>query len=138
MIVRRLDQIENTDRDVRAETFASRRFLLAGDGVGFSFHDTILHAGSTTWMWYRHHIESVYCIEGEGELTDLETGACHRIEPGVLYVLDGHERHELKALTRLRMICVFNPPLVGNEVHGEDGSYPLMDLAGMDPAREVG
>ncbi len=132
MIVRRLDEIEDSERDVRAPTFASRRFLLAADGVGFSFHDTILHPGSVTSMWYRHHVEAVYCIEGEGELTDLESGASHHIEPGVFYVLDGHERHELKALTQLRMVCVFTPPLTGAEVHGDDGSYPILD-----PPREV-
>lgn len=126
MIVRRLTEIEDTERDVRAPTFASRRFLLAGDGLGFSFHDTILHAGSVTSMWYRHHVEAVYCIEGEGELTDLESGATHHIEPGVLYVLNGHEHHELKALTQLRMVCVFTPPLTGSEVHDEDGTYPLL------------
>ncbi|MBT5860185.1 MAG: L-ectoine synthase, partial [Alphaproteobacteria bacterium] len=23
--------------------------------------------------------------------------------------------------------CVFNPPVTGGEVHGADGSYPVMD-----------
>jgi L-ectoine synthase len=25
------------------------------------------------------------------------------------------------------MICVFNPPLTGREVHDEEGVYPLLD-----------
>lgn len=124
MIVRRLDEIEDTDRDVRAPTFASRRFLLAKDGVGFSFHDTVLHAGSVTSMWYRHHVEAVYCVAGRGTLEDLETGEVHAIAPGTLYCLDGHERHVLRADTELRMICVFDPPCTGDETHDADGVYP--------------
>lgn len=127
MIVRRLDEVADTERNVHAPTFVSRRFLLARDGVPFSFHDTVLYAGTVTTMYYRHHVEAVYCIEGEGELTDLETGTSYKVEPGVLYALDGHEHHELKAITQLRMICVFNPPLTGAEVHDEEGTYPLLD-----------
>lgn len=126
MIVRSLSDIVDTPRDVRAPTFASRRLLLAQDEVGFSFHDTVLHAGSVTNMWYQHHVEAVYCIEGEGELTETTSGIRHRIEPGVLYVLNGHEPHRLEALTELRMICVFTPPLTGAEVHDEEGTYPLL------------
>lgn len=127
MIVRRLTDIEQTDRNVRAPTFVSRRFLLARDGMGFSFHDTVLEAGTTTDMWYRHHLESVYCIEGEGELTNKESGEVFKIGPGTLYALDGHEQHRLRAITDLRMMCVFNPPLTGAEVHDEDGAYPLLE-----------
>lgn len=126
MILRHLDEIAGTERDVRAPTFRSRRLLLAGDGAGFSFHDTLLHAGTTTSMWYRHHVEAVYCIEGEGLLTNRETGDSHRVGPGTLYCPDRHERHELRADTNLRMMCVFSPPLTGGEVHEDDGSYPLL------------
>lgn len=129
MIIRRLDDIDGTERDVHAPTFKSRRFLLASDGMGFSFHDTVLYAGSTTDMWYANHVESVYCIEGKGELTDLETGDVYKVEPGVLYALDRHEHHRLRAITDLRMMCVFNPPLTGQEVHDGDGIYPLLDPA---------
>jgi L-ectoine synthase len=129
MIVRRLDDITGTDRDVAAATFRSRRLLLGPDGVGFSFHDTVLRAGTTTSMWYRNHVEAVYCIEGEGLLTNRETGESHPVGPGTLYCLDGHERHELRADTNLRMMCVFTPALVGGEVHEEDGSYPLLTSA---------
>lgn len=125
MLIRKLGQIRQTERDVRGPTFESRRFLLAGDGMGFSFHDTILYAGSVTTMWYRHHLESVYCIEGEGVLEETDSGVVHAIGPGTLYALDQHDRHVLTATTDLRMICVFNPPLTGKEVHREDGSYPL-------------
>ena len=126
MIVRHLDDIRGTERDVEAPTFYSRRFLLRRDGMGFSFHDTVLDAGTETLIWYVHHLEAVYCIEGEGELELVETGERHAIRPGTFYALDGHEKHWLRAHKALRMICVFNPPLTGAETHDEEGTYPLI------------
>ncbi len=127
MIVRRLQELEGTDRDVRAETWQSRRLLLAGDGQRFSMHDTVIHAGTTTDMWYQNHVEAVYCIEGTGQLVDRETGRTYDLVPGTLYLLDGHERHAVHAHTRLRMVCVFDPPVTGQEVHDENGAYPLLN-----------
>jgi len=127
MIVRRLEEIEGTDRDVTADTFASRRFLLKKDGLGFSFHDTVLYAGTETYIWYKNHLEAVYCMGGEGELEDLDNGVTHEIRPGTFYALDGHERHYLRAKKDLRMMCVFSPALTGDEVHDEDGAYPLLE-----------
>jgi L-ectoine synthase len=126
MIVRRLEDIVGTERDVPAPTFHSRRFLLARDKMGFSFHDTVLYAGTETYIWYKHHLEAVYCIEGEGSLENLEDGQVHEIRPGTMYALDGHEKHYLRAKTDLRMICVFSPPLTGKEVHDAEGVYPLL------------
>lgn len=126
MIVRHLDQIVGTERDVEGRSFRSRRLLLARDGAAFSFHDTVLHAGTITSMWYRHHVEAVYCIDGVGELENLETGEVHAVRAGTFYCLDGHERHRLRADTDLRMMCVFTPPLTGHEVHDDDGAYPLL------------
>lgn len=125
MIVRRLDEIRGTDRDVKGPTFSSRRLLLRSDGMGFSFHDTIINAGTETLIWYANHLESVYCIEGEGEI-ELADGRRFDIRPGTLYALDGHEKHTLRARTQLRMMCVFNPPLTGKEVHDKEGVYPLI------------
>jgi len=124
MIVRHLAELSGTDCDVDAPTWRSRRLLLARDGMGFSMHDTLIKAGTATTMEYKHHLEAVYCIEGEGEISVLSSGVTHAIAPGMLYALDQHERHVLKAHTQLRMICVFNPPVTGTEVHGPDGAYP--------------
>jgi len=127
MIVRTLSDLEGTERDVRAATFKSRRLLLASDKAGFSLHDTVLFAGTTTHIWYKHHLEAVYCVEGRGELKELPDGPTHIIEPGTMYCLDQHEEHNLTALEDLRVVCVFTPALVGNEVHREDGSYAPAD-----------
>lgn len=127
MIVRYLEDIIGTDGEVSGETWISRRLLLKKDGCGFSLHDTIIKAGTVTDMWYKNHIEAVYCIEGEGEVETVENGKVYPLKAGSLYTLDGHEKHQLRAKTQMRMICVFNPPVSGNETHDKDGAYPLVD-----------
>lgn len=127
MIVRRLEDITGGEREVDTPNWVSRRLLLAADGMGFSLHDTIIRGGTSTPMEYRHHLEAVYCIEGRGSILDTATGARHRIEPGTVYALDKHDKHVLEAEPGhpLRMICVFNPPVTGTEVHDENGAYPM-------------
>lgn len=133
MIVRTLPEIEGGDLDVRAETWRSRRLLLAKDQMGFSVHDTVLYAGTVTEMHYQNHLEAVYCIEGRAELTDAATGEVHDLRPGTIYALDQHDRHTLRAIEDFRCVCVFNPPITGREVHDEHGVYPLI----VEPAPEV-
>jgi L-ectoine synthase len=132
MIVRRLEDLLGGDREVDTPNWVSRRLLLAGDGMGFSMHDTIIRAGTSTRMEYRNHLEAVYCIEGRGSILDLATGTRHPIEAGTLYALDKHDEHVLEAdpTTHLRMVCVFNPPVAGDEVHDETGAYPAADEVG--------
>lgn len=128
MILKNLESMKREGSVVDAETWTSRRLLLAKDGMGFSMHDTLIKPGTETKMWYRNHLEAVYCVAGTGEIRDLETGEVHPIAPGTLYALDKHDKHVLVAETELRMICVFNPPLVGPETHDADGAYPLLTL----------
>jgi L-ectoine synthase len=126
MIVRKLADLIGTERDVDDGNWVSRRLLLRKDGMGFSMHETILRAGTETYMWYANHLEAVYCIEGEGEVEDLATGTIHRLEPGTLYALNEHDRHIVRAITDVRTVCVFYPPVSGREVHDENGVYPLL------------
>ncbi len=127
MIVRTLKDTVGTEREVSAATWTSRRLLLGADRMGFSLHDTVIHAGTETPMWYQNHVEAVYCIEGHGQLVDLDRSVTHEIGPGTLYALDQHDRHVLRATTEMRFVCVFNPPLRGDESHDSDGSYPLLN-----------
>ncbi len=130
MIVRRLTpDILGTERDVESENgnWVSRRLVLADDGVGFSFHDTIIRAGTETYIHYANHIEAVYCVGGNGEVHDIANNTTHKISDGMMYLLNNHDRHYLRGGTEdMRLICVFNPPLTGKEVHDENGHYPLM------------
>lgn len=129
MIVRRLAEIEGTPREVSGPTWISRRLLLRADGMGFSLHDTVIHAGTTTEMEYRNHLEAVYCVAGRGRVS-VVGGETFAIEPGTVYALDQHDRHVLVAEETLRLVCVFCPPLSGSETHDAEGSYPL---SGDDP-----
>lgn len=126
MIVRRLSDIKGTAEDVVTPNWASRRLLLERDGMGFSLHETTIFAGTETHIHYRHHLEAVYCIEGEGEIETVADGKIHVIAPGVMYALDRHDEHYLRARREMRLVCVFNPPLTGREVHDERGVYPLL------------
>jgi L-ectoine synthase len=130
MIVKYLDEIQGTEADVPAENgnWRSRRFLLRKDGMGFSFHDTVIKAGTETYIHYANHLEAVYCVAGNGEIEDLDNGKTYQIRDGMMYALNGNERHYLRGGTEdMRMVCVFNPPLTGREVHDENGVYPLIE-----------
>lgn len=125
MIVKHLEDIVHTKDDIDTTTWNSRRLLLEKDGMGFSLHDTLIKAGTETLIWYQNHVEAVYCVEGEGEI-EVVGGETYPIRPGMMYALDGHEKHYLRARSQMRMVCVFNPPLTGAEVHDEQGTYPLL------------
>lgn len=127
MIVRNLKEAQQSDRRIVAPdgNWESVRLLLKSDGMGFSFHITTIFKGADFQMHYQNHLESVYCISGEGEVETLDDGKKYRLEPGTLYNLNQHDRHVLRAFTDMQMACVFNPPLHGKEVHNAEGAYEL-------------
>lgn len=129
MIVKHLQDVLGTEADIDTPGWASRRLIFKDAGMGYSVNDTIIKAGAELLMQYRNHLETVYCIEGEGEITDLAAGQTHPIRPGTLYALNNHDRHILRANkgTPMRMVCVFNPPLTGREIHDETGAYALSE-----------
>jgi len=119
MIIRNLSSVKS----VEWGSGLSRRILLESDGMGFSIADTTVRPGTISRMEYKNHLEAVYCIEGRGELIDVN-GQSHLIEPGVMYALDKNDAHTLVADVELgmRVICVFNPPLEGAERHDLDAA----------------
>ena len=125
MIVRTLGASERGERRVVSNGWESTRLLLKNDGMGFSFHITTIYADAELEMHYQNHLESVYCISGEGEIEDLAEGKIYPVVPGTIYALDKHDRHILRAITEMKMACVFNPPLNGKEIHNEQGAYEL-------------
>lgn len=136
MIVKHLNDLLGTSAEVDTPGWTSRRFILKGDGMGYSVHDTLIKAGAELEMEYRNHLETVYCIDGEGEIEDLGTGRTHSIRAGTLYALNRHDRHVLRANkgASMRMVCVFNPPLSGLEIHDETGAYPLDACEALSPS----
>lgn len=126
MIVRKLRKAEKTERRVVTPGWESTRLLLKNDNMGFSFHITTVYEGAELPMHYQYHLESVYCISGEGEVETVDgDGKVYSIEPGTIYILDRHDKHILRAKSELKLACVFNPPLNGKEVHNSSGAYEL-------------
>lgn len=126
MIVRTLDEVTDTEADIKTPNWRSKRIVLAKEKVGFSLHETTLYPGTVNDFWYANHIEAVLVVEGEGELTDKETGETYPLRPGSMYLLNEHEKHQVRPTTQIRAVCVFNPPVTGKEVHDENGVYPLV------------
>lgn len=123
MKIHRIEDIKDTERDIKFAEGTSLRFVLACDGMGFSLHKTIIPKGQKGHWHYKHHLEACYCIKGCGILTDLSTGNRHSILEDDCYILDNHDDHTFEALENVVLISVFNPPVTGNEVHQKDGSY---------------
>jgi L-ectoine synthase len=122
MIVRTLDEITDTDRDVRGEGWRARRLFVRDDGLGFSLSETTVDGGAEMKLWYKHHDEACLVVEGEAELTERDTGVVHHLGPGSAYAPQ-HDRHTIRVIAPLRLVCVFNPALTGRETHDADGSY---------------
>lgn len=124
MIVRDIKDLKSTAREVKGNGWTSTRLLLEKDKMGFSLHETIIPKNTTLTLHYQNHLEAVYCIEGKGKLTNLDNNEGHDIYPGVIYALDKNDRHILMSFDKeLKFVCVFNPPVVGNEKHDKNGSY---------------
>ena len=123
MIVRTFEELQGTERAVKGEGFVSTRYLLKDDKMGYTVSEGRAEAGFDMVAEYKHHLESCYIIEGKGTLENLETGEVHDLVPGVFYASDKKERHRFHVEEAMRLICVFNPALVGSELHDEHGAY---------------
>ena len=122
MIVKTLEDIVGTRGDAHGNKWHSLRILLEEDGMGVTLTDSILEAGFAMDLWQKNHFEACYCLEGEGTLEELDSGKFHEIKAGTLYAMNDHDRHRVRAKTRMRIIATFYPALVGDETHDADGS----------------
>ena len=132
MKIVKLEKIKNTLREVECPKggFVSNRILLEEDGMGYSLTKTVIPPKGKQHWHYKNHLETCFCVSGKGRLTWTENQADNAIttyeayiEPDTTYVLDKHDDHYFEALEETVLICVFNPPLKGREVHQKDGSY---------------
>jgi L-ectoine synthase len=121
MFVRSLDDVQTTEKFVDWGNGTSHRLLTEQDKMGFTVCHTVVRAGTQSQLHYRNHLEACYCIDGEGEVEDME-GNVFPIRKGDIYVLDKHDRHLLRGgkETDLILVSVFNPPLTGSERHNLD------------------
>lgn len=125
------------DRKVTFHSGVSNRILLKKDGMGFGMTKTVIEPGKKVFQHYKNHLESCYCVSGRATLTNAITGEEFEITPDVTYVLDKNDPHWFEAHQQTVLICVFNPPLSGQEVHQADGSYALPDEGFRSPVYDV-
>lgn len=115
MIIRTQRSVLGTELDVDWGNGTSRRLLVAADQRGYTMTDTYVRPGTSTSLRFDNHLESCYCVEGQGSVE--VDGTVYDIEPGTLYAPDQGEAHVLSSVDGMRLICVFNPPLIGTETH---------------------
>ncbi len=128
----------NEDRKVNFHAGVSNRIILKEDGMGFSLTKTVIQpSAGKVFQHYKNHLESCYCVSGRATLTNAETGEEFEIGPDVTYILDKNDAHYFEAHEETVLICTFNPPLVGKEVHQDDGSYSLPDDGFRSPVYDV-
>ncbi len=124
MIVMTAKDVEGTPRAANGPGWTSARLIVKDDGMGYSVHETMVAEGSELHLEYKNHLETNYCFAGEGEVVDVNTNITYPLRPGTLYALDKHDKHILRATKGdLRLVCIFSPPLAGDETHDASGSY---------------
>lgn len=126
MIVRYREELKGGPCHRALAAGESFRLLTRADGLGFSIVDFTMEPGRVATLQYKNHIETNYIVEGTGTLEDLGAGKTYAIRPGMMFTLDKADRHRVTCTTRIRIIVVFVPSLVGTETHDADGSYPIL------------
>lgn len=137
MIIRNIEQIKGTERDVKFTGGNSLRLILESDNMGFAFMKTIIPKGEPNHWHYPNHLEACFCLAGKGILTNLDTNEQHEIGVDTIYILDKHDDHTFQALEDTILISVFNPPLSGKESHDENGHYQLSKTANRSLAEKI-
>jgi L-ectoine synthase len=106
---------DGTDRVARGPGWRSRRFFLAGDGLGYSMHETTVDAGTRLEICYTIHRESVYCVSGEGTVEDVLSQRVVQVRPGTVWSAGISDAHVITADSLMTFVCVFTPALASGE-----------------------
>ncbi len=111
------DQVELVDgpRDVRHANYRTTRLLLAEDALSVGLTDVTLEPGIEDLYGYPDRTEIAYCISGRAVVVDISTGQRKDVTGGTLWVAPPGSRFTFCASEPTRLICVFDPPLVGDE-----------------------
>lgn len=117
-----------SNRKVKFHAGVSNRILLKEDGAGYTMTKTVIQPeAGKVFQHYKNHHETCYCVSGRATLTNSITGEEFEIVADTTYILDENDPHYFEAHEETTLICTFNPPLLGNETHQEDGSYAVED-----------
>ena len=107
---------------VAGGTARSIRALLQEDQLGFSLCDVRMDAGNHNRLWYKHHVEANVILQGQGILSDLDSGESWPLEAGTMYFVGPEDRHSVAASSDLHLLSIFTPALPGDEQHHEEGT----------------
>jgi len=116
-------KVLNLPNPVEGVGFISHRILTENDGMGYTMTKTVIEPGTYRWH-YKQHLESCYCVSGSATVTNETTGDSFAVDSDVTYCPE-HDPHIFHAHEQTTLICVFDPPLRGDELHDETGSYGL-------------
>lgn len=118
MLVRTLDEVIGTPQDVDWGNGTSRRLIVAADGRGYALTETYVRPGTVTRLRFDNHFEACYCVHGSGQ---IKTSSREwDVNVGTVYSADKSEEHWLSSEHGMMLVCVFNPPLRGDENHSSD------------------
>ena len=126
MFSQAVQDVLGTPQDVDWGNGTSRRLLIESDGRGYAVTLTTVNPNTTTDLRYDNHWEACVVTMGSGEVESAQ--GIVKLLPGVLYAPDRAEAHQVRAGEEgLVLVCVFNPPLTGEENHqltpGEPSGY---------------
>lgn len=105
----------DTEREAVGAGWRSRRLLLEEDGLPFSLHETTVAEGTVLNLCYQRHSDTVYCIQGRGTIEDVARERILPISPGTFYSVGTGDMHVLRIEMETKFLCVFEPPLKGQE-----------------------
>lgn len=118
-IIRTIDDIIGTKRDVAWGNGFSRRMLVKSDGLGFALCQTLGNANTDSALQYRNHFESCYYVSGSGEY--VWASGRHPIETGdalaTVFIMDKNDAHRMVIRDESICLSVFTPPIKGHETH---------------------
>jgi hypothetical protein len=118
-IVRNIEAIYSTERDVFWGNGRSRRLLIRKDGMGFALCITLGYSGTDSFIQYHNHFESCYYISGTGEY-EWESGK-HPINTSkgqsTVFIMDQHDKHYMRVKEESICLSIFTPPIEGYECH---------------------
>ncbi|CAH1799958.1 unnamed protein product [Owenia fusiformis] len=131
-IVRRLDDIVGTPKNVFWQRGYSRRLFVKADGFNIGITNTTLFPNFRSPLYYPNHVEAVLMFKGSGKY--IWNGGEESQEfdeekhDGTMILIDRHEQHDVELYDKgAEAICYFFPALLGHETHdftkGDDNKY---------------
>lgn len=129
VVVRSLDDVIGSERDVFWGNGYSRRLLVRRDGFGFALCVTQGNPDTDSPLQYRNHFESCYYVSGSGEY--VWDGGRHPIDTNggisTVFVMNENDAHRMVVKEEATCLSIFSPAIEGHESHslgeGQASSY---------------